>query len=157
MGFVKEFRKIKDEFPEWDYLDKIGVRNMLGESIDNWTRELVVDRENNYYLIPQGHTSFGRDGIEINYYALCVNDKVINMQIDALRSGNGTDKTFECHWIIKEIEFPKGWTFDYMSKKELKHIIYNAFVAETYSRVLTQEKVKTITVDFNIPFDGNGK
>ena len=80
MGFVKEFRKVSDVFPEWEYLNEIGVRDMFGQPIKDWTISLVVDRENNYYLIPRGHTSFGRDGEEVHYYALCINDKVINKE-----------------------------------------------------------------------------
>lgn len=35
MGFVKEFRKVKDPFPEWEYLNKIGVRDFRGQPLKN--------------------------------------------------------------------------------------------------------------------------
>lgn len=155
MGFVKEFRKLSDAFPEWEYLNKIGVRNMFGKPIEHWTTSLVVDRENNYYLIPKGHTSPARDGEEINYYALCINDQVINMEAKEQCSGNGRNKTFECHWIIIKIEFPPRWTFDLISKEELKDIICEAFVVRTYNRSLTPEKVKSITVDISTSFENS--
>ncbi len=149
MGFVKEFRKIRETFPEWEYLNKIGVRDMFGEPISDRTVSIVVDRANNYFLIPQGHTSRARDGEEISYYALCINDQVINMEVKEQCSGRGWDKTFECHWIIRKIEFPQGEIYVQVSKEELKDIIREAFVVETYSRSLTPEKVKSITVDIN--------
>lgn len=121
MGFVKEFRELSDAFPEWEYLNKIGVRNMFGEPIKNWTLELVVDRENNYYLIPQGYISPARAKEEILYFALCINDQVINMEAKEQCSENGRNKTFECHWIITKIEFPQRWTFDLISKEELHY------------------------------------
>lgn len=152
MGFVKEFRKVKDEFPEWEYLNKIGVRNMFGKPIKHWTTSLVVDRENNYYLIPQGYTSPAIDGEEIHYFALCINDQVINMEAKEQCSGNGSDKTFECHWIITKNEFPQRWTFDLISKEELKDIICEAFVVKTYSRSLTPESVKALSVDITANF-----
>lgn len=155
MGFVKEFRKMTDAFPEWEYLNKIGVRNMFGKPIKNWTLELVVDRENNYYLIPQGYTSPARAKEEIHYFALCIHDQVIHMEAKEQCSGNGSDKTFECHWIITKIEFPQRWTFDLISKEELKDIICEAFVVKTYSRSLTPEKVKSITVDISTSFENS--
>ena len=33
MSFVCEHREVRDEFPEWEYLNAIGVRDMFGKSI----------------------------------------------------------------------------------------------------------------------------
>ena len=147
MGFVKEFRKVSDVFPEWEYLNEIGVRNMFGEPIEDWTTSLVIDRENNYYLIPRGHTSRGRDGEEIHYYALCIDDKVINMEVIDQRRGNLKDNTLEYNWDIRKIEFPKGWQFDLMDEKRLKQIIIEAFTAKTYNEAVTPETIKLLKID----------
>lgn len=85
MAFIKEYRSTKDEFPEWEYLNSIGVRNFLGEPIKNWT--------------------------------------------------------------TKKIKFPKNWKFDVISQGELREIITDAFVNETYSKSVTVEKIKAIMVD----------
>ncbi len=126
---------------------------MIGPNFCN----LIVDRERKIYLIPLGDTNPNRDNIKTGYYALCINDKIINMEVDEQRSGSGTDKTFECHWIINKIQFPEGWTFEVISKRELKDIICEAFIVSTYGKVLTPEKVKSITVDINVTFEYSGK
>ena len=45
MTFVHERRSTREEFPEWEYLTEICVRNMFGRPLEKWTRSLVVDRE----------------------------------------------------------------------------------------------------------------
>ena len=70
MGFVKEIRRATEPFPEWEYLNGIGVRDMFGEPLKNFTTSLVVDHEKNYYLISQGVTNPNRDVTEIWFYAL---------------------------------------------------------------------------------------
>ena len=147
MGFVKEFRKVSDVFPEWEYLNEIGVRDMFGQPIKDWTISLVVDRENNYYLIPRGHTSFGRDGEEVHYYALCINDKVINMEVIDQQKGRASDKNIECYWNIRKVEFPKEWQFDLVNKEGLEEIIKEGFTANTYNRTVTLDTVKEIKID----------
>lgn len=147
MGFIKEYRKMSDAFPEWEYLNAIGVRDMLGKPIATKIMELVVDRENGYYLIPQGHTSYARDGEKKYYYALCIDDKVINMEVYTQRSGRKSDNTFECRWIVSKVQFPEKWTFDLIDKDKLKEIICNAFVVETYNETLTSENVRNLSVD----------
>ncbi len=147
MAFIKEYRSIRDEFPEWEYLNSIGVRNFLGKPIKNWTTKLVVDRENNYYLIPLGHTNPNRDNEYISFYALCLDGKVINMEVKRQQEGKSIDNTIECYWTIKKIKFPENWKFDVISQDDLKKIINDAFVNETYSKTVTTESVRKITVD----------
>lgn len=147
MAFIKEYRSTRDEFPEWEYLNSIGVRNFLGKPIKNWTTKLVVDRENNYYLIPLGHTNPNRDNEYIGFYALCLDGKVINMEVKRQQEGKSIDNTIECYWTIKKIKFPKNWKFDVISQDDLKKIINDAFVNETYSKTVTVENVRKITVD----------
>ena len=69
---------------------------MFGDSIDNWTTGLVIDRKNNYYLIPMGHTNPNRDIRYIHYYALCIKDKVINLEVVRNMKGRARDCTYEC-------------------------------------------------------------
>ena len=106
MSFEKELRGVKDEFPEWEYLNRIGVKDMFGNPIHRWTTELVVDRKNNYYLIPRGHTNPGRDTRYIHYYALCIKDKVINLEVVCNMKGRASDSTYECEWKIEKIDLP---------------------------------------------------
>lgn len=152
MGFVKEYRKMSDAFPEWEYLNEIGVRDMLGKPIATAIMELVVDRENGYYLIPQGHTSYARDGEKKYYYALCINDNVINMDVYVRRSGRRTDNTLKFQWIISKTQFPEKWTFNLVDKNKLREIIYSAFVAETYNETLIPESVKDLLIDISAQF-----
>lgn len=120
---------------------------MFGEPINDWTISLVVDRENNYYLIPRGYTSFGRDGEEVHYYALCINDKVINMEVIDQRKGNLKDNTLEYNWDIRKIEFPKGWQFDSVDEERLRQIIRDAFTVKTYNKSVTPETIKLLKID----------
>lgn len=107
--------------------------------------------------MPLGDTNPNRDNVKIGYYALCINGKVINMEVDDQRRGSGIDRTFECHWIINKIQFPKGWSFRDVDEKKLQDIICEAFVASTYGKSLTSENVKSLTVDFAMIPDNNGE
>lgn len=148
MSFVKEYRSIRDEFPEWEYLNSIGVRDMFGDPINDRTTELVVDRENNYFLIPRGQTNINRDNEEICFYALCINNKVINIEVEEKASGSVWDNSYECHWIIRKLSFLEDNLSDFMDGEALKNIIVEAFITETYSHVFTRERTRTVTVDF---------
>ena len=157
MAFTKEFRKTTDKFPEWEYLNEIGVRDMFGKLIDNWTTELVIDRNNNFYLIPRGNSNPNRDNVYINYYALCINGKVINMEVNKQRRGNIIDNSFECRWIIEKIEFPDDWSATGMNNDDLKKIIKEAFTVETYSKIIVPEKIKSLNVDIIAPLKQNNE
>ena len=152
MGFIKEKRSYTDEkqAKDWKYLQDLGIRTIWGKLIGPDFCNLVVDRERRYYLLPLGSTNPNRDNIEISYYALCICDKVIHMEVDEQRSGRGSDKTFECHWIIKKIEFPDDWSFDLVNKEGLKEIITEAFFAETSSFNLKPENIKSLTVELDV-------
>lgn len=154
MGFINEEANTRDErqAKDWEYLQNLGIKTFWGDLIGPSFSNLVVDRERNYYLVSLGITNPNRDNIKISYYALCIHDKVIYMEVDEQRSGRGSDKTYECHWTIKKIEFPDEWSFDLVGKEELKKIIKEAFVTRTYNEVLTPEKVKSLTVDFDMVF-----
>ena len=146
MGFEKEFRGVRDEFPEWEYLNRVGVKDMFGNPIDNWTTGLVIDRQNNYYLIPMGHTNPNRDSGYIHYYALCIEDKVLNLEVVRNTKGRASDSTYECEWIIEKINLPDDWTFDFITKDQLKNIITDAFRVETFSKTLNLSNIKSVNV-----------
>ncbi len=150
MAFVREYKNIEEELAEWEYLTKIGVRNMYNKPLKKWATSLVVDRDNNYFLIPQGQTNLNRDYVEIHYYALCLDGIVLNMEVTRRASGRARDYSFECHWTVEKIRFPKEWSNCSIENSELVEIIREAFVAETYSKRFTPERVKEITVDVNI-------
>ena len=147
MGFVKEIRRATEPFPEWEYLNGIGVRDMFGEPLKNFTTSLVVDHEKNYYLISQGVTNPNRDVTEIWFYALCLDGKVLNLEVEQKSKTNLKERIFECHWKIKKIDFPMDWTYDEISKEELKTIIQDAFTVNFSSKSFTLEQVKKVTVE----------
>ena len=148
MAFIKEYRDIEDAFPEWEYLNSIGVRNMYGRSIDDRVTELVVDRENNFFLIPQGQTNINRDNEEIGFFALCMHDKVINIEVKENRSGHAWDNSFECHWLVRKVILPEDNSRDFKDRDFLKNVIMDAFTTITYNKKFTPERTRDVTVDF---------
>lgn len=146
MSFTKEFRSVRDEFPEWEYLNEIGVRDMHGRPINKFTTGLVVDREHNYYLIPQGHTNLSREERKINYYALCIDGKVIKLETEEYRTGRARENNFERHYIVEKIIVPYDWTFNKISVDKIKKIIIEALTVNTYNETFTPERIKEITV-----------
>ena len=154
MGFIKEKANAKDErqAKDWKYLQDLGIKTIWGDLISPDFCNLVVDREKKYYLLALGRTNPNRDNAKISYYALCIHDKVIYMEVDEQRSGSGSDNTYECHWMINKIEFPEDWSFDLVGHAELKRILREAFITKTYTEVLTPEKVNSLTVDFDMVF-----
>ena len=147
MAFVKEFRSVRDPFPEWEYLNGIGVRNFLGKPLKKYTIELVVDRENNYYLIPQGHTGRAYTDEDVHYFALCIKDKIIELEVLENSIGNCIRKDYEMVWTIRKIVFPENWSNEILEGIDLTSIIEEAFTVETYNEVATEETVKSITVN----------
>ena len=146
MAFVKEFRDVKDAFPEWEYLNRIGVRNFRGRPLKKFAIELVVDRENDYYLVSQGHTGFN-EYEDVHYYALCIKGKVINMETLIERSGSGANRDIEITYNVTKIIFPEGWSVQMLEGRSLFSIIEEAFIVKTYNKSLTKEKVKKLTVN----------
>ena len=146
MAFVREERDVRDDFPEWEYLYEIGVRNMFGDPLEKFATKLVVDRERNFYLIPQGHTNINRDYVEISFYALCLDGLVLNMEVKEKRSGKARECTYECHWDVEKIKFPEDWLWEKMSREKLRELIEEAFCVETYTKTLTPERVRKVTV-----------
>lgn len=159
MGFVYEEADVKDERQanDWEYLQSLGIKNIWNHLIGPDFCDLIVDRKKRIYFIPLGSTNLNRDKIEVSYYALCINDQIISMEVQEQCSGRGRDKSFECHWLIKKIIFPSEWTFDVVDKEELKDIIRKGFTVRTYNNSLIPEQVKVLTVDFAMFPDNNGE
>ena len=150
MACQKEYRNIKEEFPEWKYLTDIGVRDMFGKTIRKHTTDLVIDSDRNYYLIPQGCTNINRDEKEIHFYALCIDGIVLNMEVHETTKGRARDYTFECYWNIEKIIFPKGWMEKGISDKELESIIKEAFTVQTFTKTFTPERTKSLKIDVSV-------
>ena len=151
MSFVCERREVRDEFPEWEYLNSIGVRDMFGRRLEKFTTFLIVDRENNYYLIGRGHTNPNRDIREIDFYALCLDGAVINLEVVHHSKMNHDEKKYERHWIVEKITFPPNWTFSNINKEELFAIIEEAFTAYYFSGTFRDGWSKETTVEITDP------
>ena len=159
MAFVNELRSVRDPFPEWEYLNKIGVKNMFGEPLHHYTTSLVVDREKNYYLVRLGHTGLAYDNEDIHFYALCMENCVINLEVVKKASGNPLNNTYRCSWDIRKIVYPCDWSVYCRDNEEVVDILTEAFYAETLNRNITEEYLKElidtglltviITHDFN--------
>ena len=147
MAFQKEYRNIKEEFPEWKYLTEIGVKDMFGKTIQKYTTDLIIDRERNYFLIPQGLTNINRDVRKIHFYALCIDGAVLNMEVNETTKGKARDYTFECHWNVEKIIFPEGWIEKGIDNKELLNIIKEAFTVQAYTKTFTPERTKSLTIE----------
>lgn len=146
MGFVRVEGNEKTK--DWEFLQNLGIKNIWGKVIGPDFCDLIIDYERSFYFVPLGSTNLSRDNLKSSYYALCINGNVINLEVDEQRRGRVLDKTVECHWIIKKIEFPPNWSFELVSNEELKKIICEAFVAKTYSKTYTPDTIKSLTVDF---------
>lgn len=157
MGFVNEeasISKMNDlQKKDWEYLNELGVRTIFGDPIEPSWCDLVVDREKNYYLIPCGSTNPNRDNIDIHFFALCLDGRVVNMEVKRCAKGGVREKSLECHWKIEKIIFPKDWSFDDISKDEFEKIVIEAFTVEYYSSVVIKEWIKEITVEFTVPLE----
>lgn len=153
MAFVKEYRNLRDEFPEWEYLNSIGVRDMYGRPIKDSIKELVVDRENNYFFIPRGRTNINRDNEEICLFALCMDDRVINIEVEENRSGHARDNSFECHWVVRKVVVPEDNIVVFKDREYVKSVITDALITKTYNKKFTPERTRAVTVDFVTPLD----
>lgn len=92
MSFICERREMKDKFPEWEYLNAIGVKDMFGNPLRKSITSLIVDRDNNYYFIGRGSTNPNRDIRTIDFYALCLEGEVINLEVVHKSKMNAEEK-----------------------------------------------------------------
>ena len=150
MGFIKEFRDFHQEMPEWEYLTSIGVRDMFGEEISKRVISIVLDRTNNYYLIPQGHTGRGHTDEDISFFVLCLNGKKI--QIEAIENQKkNQDKTLDTWFDIRKIRIIDQEINDIFSHEKLIALITDAFE----KRALIQED--EYRKNGNVRFTGLGE
>ncbi|MBR5993043.1 MAG: hypothetical protein IK018_04505 [Lachnospiraceae bacterium] len=126
MGFVKEFRDFHKEMPEWQYLTDIGVRSIGGGEIWKNVKELVLDRENNYFLIPQGHTGFAYTDEDIGYFLLCLNGKKIRIEAVETRNNNA-DKTIDRIYDIRDIVILDDEIRDIYTQEDIHSLVKEAF------------------------------
>lgn len=150
MAFEKVYREEEDESPEYEYLHSIGYKNTRGTPITNLFREFVKDREKNYYMILTGCTNPNQtEGRTRYFYVLCLDGKPISLEV--IRDATGTihECNYEVVWKIIRIKYPKEWNPE--EYKNLREIITEAFMAETYDYDYgyTPETVKNITVDLS--------
>lgn len=54
MGFVREEKELGKKFEVVDYLNLIGARTITGKPFLNVLDNVIVDRENNYFLVSRG-------------------------------------------------------------------------------------------------------
>ena len=147
MAFKKEYRNIMEEFPEWEYLTEIGVRDMFGKTIERYTTDLVIVRVAIFFCLPQGWSKINRDEQEIHFYALCIDGIVLNMEVIENATGSAWDGTYECHWNIEKIIFPEDWLEIGINDKKLVDIIKEAFTVQTYTKTFTSERTISLTID----------
>lgn len=81
MSFKKKERGFNDPSKEIDYLKKIGYKNPMGSEIGKYISWMVVDEENDSFLILTGSTNPNRDNVNLSYYVLCVKGTPITLVI----------------------------------------------------------------------------
>lgn len=139
MGFVREEKELGKKFEVVDYLNLIGARTITGKPFLNVLDNVIVDRENNYFLVSRG------GGLDVpRGYALCLDGNVLNLEVDLICKGTILNNSREVNWIIKRIEFPQGWSFDHINRKELSQIIIEAFTVESYHGPANPDNTKCI-------------
>ena len=106
MSFVKKKGKEVD-LSVWEHLDLLKVTNMYGRPLNRVISEVIMDKENDYYLVCGGVTNPNFDGEEVYYYSFCVQNDVIRFEVKRTDKGNAADCSLEFHWNIVKAEFPK--------------------------------------------------
>lgn len=81
MSFKKIERGFNDPSKEIDYLKKIGYKNPMDSEIGKYISWMVVDEENDSFLILTGSTNPNRDNVNLSYYVLCVKGTPITLVI----------------------------------------------------------------------------
>lgn len=151
MAFVKEFRNIREEMPEWEYLNSIGVRDLSGCSIYNHTSEMILDRERHYYFLQVDHQGLAYNDEEIYWYMLVLDGKKIELEVINGRCNDKTGKYLEYHWNIRKINILDEDIKEIYNKQEIFQIIKEAFTAE--STVSKGSSKKLGVVEINISCD----
>ena len=128
MSFIKEFRDYDEEMPEWEYLNSIGARTMLGHELRRHVFNIVKDEEKKYFLIPQGHTGKSHTEEDLFYYLLCLDGKKV--QIETLEDFHkNADRTVDTFYEIRKIEIIDKDILGKFTKGELLELIKEALTA----------------------------
>lgn len=146
MGFIRETLNEESGIKIMNYLDSIGIKNVLGKSLSHLITDVIINKERNYYLICRGGGEHEKD-IRLSY-ALCLDGKVINLEVQNYETGYIWDNSREVRWIIHKIEIPKTGKFS-MDTKELNHIIREAFIAESYHGPFMPQNTKSVIVEIH--------
>ena len=131
MAFVKEFREFEDEMPEWEYFNSLGIRRLGGKPLMRHTFRVIVDKDRNYYLVPQGHTGIAYQDEDISYYTLVLDGLRIELEVIDAWCNDSTKQYVEYHWHIKKIDIIDDPIREKYSKSEILEIIKEAFTAES--------------------------
>ena len=131
MAFVKEFRKFKDEMPEWEYFNSLGIRTINGNELMNHTFSVVVDRERNYYLECRGLVWDDNICHDEGFYTLILDGLIIELEVIDARCNDEMKIYIENHWYIKKINIINKEIKEKFSKDEIIEIIREAFLAES--------------------------
>ena len=147
MGFIKEFRNFGEVMPEWEYLTSIGITDIHGEQIGKHILSLVFDKQNNYYLVPQGHTGLAYSDEDINFYILSLDGKKIQIETVEKTTKN-EDKTVDTVFDIKKITIQDKEVEDIYSKDALIILVKEALMER--ARLEEDEFCKNGKVNINI-------
>ena len=147
MGFVKEFRNFGEEMPEWEYLTSIGITDIYGEQIGKHVLSLVFDKQNNYYLVPQGHTGLAYTSEDIDFYILSLDGKKVQIETVEKTTKN-EDKTVDTVFNVKKITIQDKEVEDIYSKDDLIKLVKEALMAR--AKFQEDDYCKNGKVDINI-------
>ena len=151
MAWVKEFRSIRDKMPECDYLNSVGVRGIFGDPVPDYSSDMVLDRERNFYFLFIGYQGLAYNDEEIYWYMLVLDGKKIELEVINGRCNDKTGKYLEYHWNIRKINILDEDIKELYNKQEIFQIIKEAFTAE--STVSKGSSKKLGVVEINISCD----
>ena len=131
MAFVKEFRKFKDEMPEWEYFNSLGIRKISGMELLKHTASMVVDRERNYYLECRGLVWDENICQNEGFYTLILDGMLIELRVIDACCSDEMKIYRENHWYVKRIDIINEEIKEKFSKEEIFELVREAFVAES--------------------------
>ena len=139
-------RGFNDPSKEIDYLRQIEYKNPMGSEIGKYIGWMVVDEENDSFLILTGATDLNRNDKRFTYYVLCVKGTPITLALSTDHKGSAAKCNAEFNWIIKAIEYPDGYKPE--DEGKIRELIKEACTCESYSELFNHERVKKVSVRF---------
>ncbi len=118
----------------------------MDSEIGKYIGWMVVDEENDSFLILTGSTNPNRDNVNLSYYVLCVKGTPITLVISTDHKGSAAKCNAEFNWIIKDIEYPDGYKPE--DEGKIRELIKEAFIVNSYSELFNHERVKNVSVRF---------